>query len=165
MAEGRSLRRIADPVVAAAPAGVRIRTRVRPTAEEADALRAVGTVLGGLYRGELAERIGLGRLYSKAHAAWRAQRKQALTAASSSRWAGAITRTVEDQYQLGMRGLATHVADLRSAVAVLEQRCALRPANSHRSRTTSLVGAGDRGDAGAIAARPNGSPRPGAWPR
>jgi hypothetical protein len=127
MAEGRSLRRIADPVVAAAPAGVRIRTRVRPTAEEADALRAVGTVLGGLYRGELAERIGLGRLDSKAHAAWRAQRKQALTAASSSRWAGAITRTVEDQYQLGMRGLATHVADLRAAVAVLEQRCALRP--------------------------------------
>ena len=54
MAEGRSLRRIADPVVAAPPTGVRIRTRVRPTAEEADALRAVGTVLGGLYRGELA---------------------------------------------------------------------------------------------------------------
>ena len=31
---------------------------------------------------------------------------------------------------------------------VLEQRCArCAPANSHRSRTTSLVGAGDRGDA------------------
>ena len=134
MAEGRSLRRIADPVVAAAPAGVRIRTRVRPTAEEADALRAVGTVLGGLYRGELAERIGLGRLDSKAHAAWRAQRKQALTAASSSRWAGAITRTVEDQYQLGMRGLATHVADLRAAVAVSSSAARCAPANSHRRR-------------------------------
>ena len=121
------MRRIADPVVAAAPAGARIRTRIRPTAEEADALRAVGTVLGGLYRGELAERIRLGRLDHKTHAAWRAQRKQALTAASSSRWAGAITRTVEDQYQLGMRGLAAHVADLRCAVGVLEQRCALRP--------------------------------------
>ena len=58
---------------------------------------------------------------------WRAERKQALTAVSSSRWAGAITRAVEDQYQLGMRGLAAHVADLRAAVAVLEQRCALRP--------------------------------------
>ena len=58
---------------------------------------------------------------------WRAQRKRALTAVSSSRWAGAITRAVEDQYQLGMRGLAAHVADLRAAVEVLEQRCALRP--------------------------------------
>ena len=46
---------------------------------------------------------------------------------SSSRWAGAITRAVEDQYQLGMRGLAAQVADLIAAVEVLEQRCALRP--------------------------------------
>ena len=45
---------------------------------------------------------------------------------SSSRWAGAITRAVEDQYQLGMRGLGAQVADLRAAVQVLEQRCALR---------------------------------------
>ena len=98
------MRQIEDPVVAAAPAGVRIRTRIRPTTKEADALTAIGTVLGGLYRGELAERIPLGRMDHKTHAAWRAQRKHALTAASSSRWAGAITRTVEDQYQLGMRG-------------------------------------------------------------
>jgi hypothetical protein len=121
------MRQIEDPVVAAAPAGVRIRTRIRPTAKEADALTAIGTVLGGLYRGELAERIRLGRLDHKTHAAWRAQRKQAVTAVSSSRWAGAITRTVEDQYQLGVRGLAALVADLRAAVEVLEQRCALRP--------------------------------------
>jgi hypothetical protein len=46
---------------------------------------------------------------------------------SSSRWAGAITRAVEDQYQLGMRGLAAHVADLRAAIEVLEARCVLRP--------------------------------------
>ena len=62
-----------------------------------------------------------------AQALWRAERKRAVTAASSSRWAGAITRAVEDQYQLGMRGLAAHVGDLRAAVEVLEPRCALRP--------------------------------------
>jgi hypothetical protein len=50
-----------------------------------------------------------------------------LTAVSSSRWAGAITRAVEDQYQLGMRGLAAHVRDLGAAVEVLEARCGLRP--------------------------------------
>ena len=38
-----------------------------------------------------------------------------------------ITRAVEDQYQLGMRGLAAQVADLRAAVEVLELRCVLRP--------------------------------------
>ena len=127
MDEGPVLRRIGDPMVGLAPAGVRIRTRIHPTAAEAEALAAVGELLGSVYRGELAGRVRLGRLDRKAHAAWRAQRKQAVTAVSSSRWAGAITRAVEDQYQLGMRGLGAQVADLRAAVEVLEQRCALRP--------------------------------------
>ena len=51
MAKGRSLRRIADPIAAAAPAGVRIRTRIHPTAAEAEALTAIGELLGSLYRG------------------------------------------------------------------------------------------------------------------
>jgi hypothetical protein len=74
-----------------------------------------------------AARVDLGRLDHKAHAAWRAQRKQALTTVSSSRWAGAITRAVEEPVPLGMRALSVHMADLRAAVEVLEQRCALRP--------------------------------------
>jgi hypothetical protein len=127
MSGQRSLRRIGDAVVAAAPTGVRIRTRIHATVEEATALSAIGTRLGSVYRTELAGRIRLGRLDRESHAAWRAQRKQALTAVSSSRWAGAITRAVEDQYQLGMRGVAAHAADLRAAVEVLKQRCALRP--------------------------------------
>jgi hypothetical protein len=123
----RSLRRIGDPVVAAAPAGARIRTRIHLTAGEVEALTVIGTVLGSVYRGELAGRIGCGVLDREGRAAWRAERKQAITAVSSSRWAGAITRAVEDQYQLGMRGLAAHAGDLRAAVEVVEQRCALRP--------------------------------------
>lgn len=127
MAEHARLRRIGDRVVAAPPAGLRIRTRIHPTAQEVAALTAIGELLGSLYRGELAERIGCGVLDREARTMWRAQRKRALTAVSSSRWAGAITRAVEDQYQLGMRGLAAHVADLRAAIEVLEQRCALPP--------------------------------------
>jgi hypothetical protein len=127
MASGRLLRRIADPVVAAAPAGVRIRSRIHPAAAEAEALTAIGELLGSVYRSELAERVRLGRLDRTAHAIWRAERKQAITAVSSSRWAGAITRAVEDQYQLGMRGLAAQIVDLSAAVEVLEQRCELRP--------------------------------------
>ena len=127
MSEHRALRRIGDPVVGAAPAGVRIRTRIHLSPAEADVLAAIGSFLGSVYRTELAARVRLGRLDHKAHAAWRAQRKQALTAVTSSRWAGAITRAVEDQYQLGMRALGAHVRGLRAAVEVLAARCALRP--------------------------------------
>ncbi|WP_422224522.1 hypothetical protein [Mycobacterium sp.] len=127
MAGPKVTRRIDNPVVAAAPAGVRIRTRIHPSGAEAAALAAIGRLLGSVYRGELARRIRLGRLDCRSQAVWRADRKRTLTVLSSSRWAGAITRAVEDQFQLGIRGLVDHIADLRAALAVLEQRCALRP--------------------------------------
>ena len=137
MGERRPLRRIGDPVVAAAPAGVRIRTRIHLTEAEAAALVAVGAFLGSVYRIELAGRVRLGRLDRASHAAWRAQRKQAVSGVSSSRWAGAITRAVEDQYQLGLRALSAHAADLRHAVDVLEQRCTLRPGEQDPLPTTA----------------------------
>jgi hypothetical protein len=127
MAGGAGLRRIADPVVAAPPAGARVRTRIHVTEAEAAPLTAIGAFLGSVFRGELAQRIRCGVVDRKGQAAWRAERKQAITAVASSRWAGAITRAVEDQYRLGMRGLADQAANLRAAIAVLEQRCALRP--------------------------------------
>jgi hypothetical protein len=72
----KPLRRIGDPVVVAAPAGARIRTRIHVTEAEATALIVIGDFLGGVYRRELAARIRLGRLDGKEHAAWRAQRKR-----------------------------------------------------------------------------------------
>jgi hypothetical protein len=85
MAEGARLRRIADPVVTAPAAGVRVRTRIHVTEAEAEALAAIGDFLGSVYRGELAERIGCGGLDREGRAAWRAERKQAITALCSSR--------------------------------------------------------------------------------
>ncbi|MBU8820447.1 transposase [Mycolicibacterium goodii] len=137
---GKRLRRIGDPVVAAPPAGVRVRTRLHLSAEEAAALGEVGDFLGSVYRRELTRRIALGGLDRKQHGVWRAERKQAVTAVSSSRWAGAITRAAEDQYQLGMRALAAHVMDLRSAVAVLDARCALRPGEVTAPDTAMAAG-------------------------
>jgi IS605 OrfB family transposase len=142
MGERVPLRRIGAPVVAGPPTGVRIRTRIHLTDAEAAALSAVGSFLGGVYRVELASRIRAGHMDHPSQAGWRAGRKRAVTSVSSSRWAGAITRAVEDQYQLGMRGLAAHVSDLRRAVDVLEARCALRPGES------APVGAGDGGGRG-----------------
>src|SRR5437868_3019325 len=94
------LRPIADPFVAAAPAGVRVRTRLRVSAQDEAVLRAAGRHLGSLAGRDLAARCGEGRLDGQGRAASRAARKRALTAASSSRWAGAITRTSEDAYRL-----------------------------------------------------------------
>ena len=130
-------------MVAACAAGVRIRTRIRVSEAEAAALSAIGAFLGSVYRGELAGRIDRGVLDRDGHAGWRAQRKQAVTAVASSRWAGAITRAVEDQYRLGMRALAAHVADLRTAVQVVEARCALRPGELERV-DAERAGAGGR---------------------
>jgi hypothetical protein len=142
MGERAPLGRVSAPVVAGPPSGVRIRTRIHLTEAEIAAVSAVGSFLGGVYRVELAGRVRLGALDRAARAGWRAERKQAVTTVSSSRWAGAITRGVEDQYQLGMRSLGAHVGDLRRAVEVLEARCALRPGES------APAGAGDRGDRG-----------------
>jgi IS605 OrfB family transposase len=142
MGERVSLRRVGAPVVAGAPSGVRIRTRIHMSEAEAAALSSVGSFLGGVYRTELAGRVRLGVLDRQSRAVWRTTRKQAVTGVSSSRWAGAITRAVEDQYQLGMRALGAHVGDLRRAVDVLEARCALRPGES------APVGTGDRGGRG-----------------
>jgi hypothetical protein len=142
MGERLALRPLRGPVVAASPTGVRIRTRIHVTKAEATGLATIGSFLGSVYRAELSGRVQLGRLDRESHAMWRAGRKRAITGVSSSRWAGAITRAVEDQYQLGMRSLSAHVGDLRRTVEVMEVRCALRPGES------APVRAEDRGRRG-----------------
>lgn len=151
-------------MVAAGPAGVRVRTRLHLTEEEAATLGEVGMFLGSVYRRELAHRITLGRMDRKQHGRWRAERKQAITVVASSRWAGAITRTVEGQYQLGMRALTAEVTDVRTAIGVLEQRCALRPGEV--AAPADVVGGPRRHSrrrCGAMPVLRSGFPRPGAW--
>src|ERR671918_2533238 len=94
------MRPIAAPFVVAPPSGARIRARLRVDADDERVLSAVGAQLGSLAGQDLATRCRLG---------WgddqRAERKRALTPASSSRWAGAITRTSNDQWERGRRNL------------------------------------------------------------
>lgn len=118
------LRTIAAPFVVAPPKGVRTRTRVRLTAHEEVAVERIGLFLGGQYRKTLVDRIALGAVPRTVQAGWRAQRKHSLTAATSSRWAGAITRTAIDSYDLGMRGLGAHVGSLTAAVNIIAARLA-----------------------------------------
>jgi hypothetical protein len=100
-----SLRLVAAPFVAAVPAGARVRTRLRVSGQDEAVLWAAGRHLGSLAGRDLAARCAEGRLDAQGQAVSRARRKRALTVESSSRWAGAITRTSEDQWQLAERNL------------------------------------------------------------
>ena len=85
-------------------------------------LRAAGSHLGSLAGADLAARCREGRLDAKGRAVSRTERKRALTAASSSRWAGAITRTSEDAWQLADRNVMAERSALRSRVKAIEAR-------------------------------------------
>jgi hypothetical protein len=53
-------------------------------------------------------------------------RKRALTSESSSRWAGAITRTSEDQYRLAEHNLRAERTSLQARIRRIEARLAIQ---------------------------------------
>jgi hypothetical protein len=74
---------------------------------------------------------------------FRAERKRALTAQSSSRWAGAITRSSEDQQGLAERNLQAAAASLRARVRTIEARLAV-PAGGRRGRIAGYATPAER---------------------
>ncbi len=124
--QGRPVhRQIAAPFVVGAPGGARVRTRLRVSDDDAAVLWQVGVWLGSLAGRDLAARCREGRLDAQGCAKSRAVRKQALTAASSSRWAGAITRTSEDQYRRAEQNLWDERASLLARIRRIEARLAV----------------------------------------
>jgi len=121
-----SLRPVAVPFVAAAPGGVRVRTRLRLSPEDEAVLRAVGVHLGSLAGKDLAARCAEGRLDAAGRARSRMVRKRALTSESSSRWAGAITRTSEDLYRLAEQNLRADKTSLQARIRRIEARLAIQ---------------------------------------
>lgn len=119
-----NLRAIADPFVAAAPSGARVRTRLRVNDTDAVVLTEVGGLLGSLAGRDLAARCREGRLDAKGKAQSRQKRKKTLTSESSSRWAGAITRTSEDQYRLAEQNLWAQRASLAARIRTISTRLA-----------------------------------------
>jgi IS605 OrfB family transposase len=88
-------------------------------------LREVGGCLGSLASADLAARCAEGRLDAGARARSRQVRKQELTAKSSSRWAGALTRTSEDAYHLAWRNLLAERHSLLARIKRIESRLAV----------------------------------------
>ncbi|MHB8294638.1 MAG: hypothetical protein ACYDH5_08440 [Acidimicrobiales bacterium] len=115
------------PFVVAPPSGARVRTRLMLDATDLMVLEAVGSHLGHLASADLARRVGEGTLDTKGKAESRKARKQELTAASSSRWAGAITRNTEDSYGLAKRNLEAERVSLQSRIKKISGRVKITP--------------------------------------
>jgi hypothetical protein len=92
---------------------------------------------------DLAARCAEGRLDAKGKAASRAWRKRALTGESSSRWAGAITRTSENQVRLAGQNLQAEQASLRARVARIEARLTV-PVAGRTGRTRGYATPAER---------------------
>lgn len=128
--EPRPYRALSVPFVVAPPSGCRIRTRLHLSPADVAVLRAVGEHLGALAGADLAARVRIGHVPA-AHNR-RAERKKALTAQSSSRWAGSITRTSEDQYQQSQRALNARIGSLRRTIATITSRLAVAAGSRER---------------------------------
>ncbi len=117
------LRVIAAPFVADPATGVCIRTRLKGlTDTDVQVLRAVGAHLGRLAGADLAERVRDGLVHDSQ--AW-ADRKRDITASSTARWAGTITKATHDQWALARRAQLAHIRSLRDGITVITQRLSL----------------------------------------
>jgi hypothetical protein len=108
--------------VAAPPSGARIRTRLRLSPWDEAVVRVVGEHLGRLAGQDLAVRCRVARA---GDSDLRADRKRALTPQASSRWAGAITRTSDDQWERAHKNLLDARVGLRRALRRVRSRLAI----------------------------------------
>ncbi|WP_326791886.1 IS200/IS605 family accessory protein TnpB-related protein [Streptomyces sp. NBC_00841] len=134
------LRKLAVPFVVPGPCGVAIRDRLgHLTPHDEMVLRAVGEHQGALASRDLKDRCADGHDHSAQ--TW-AARKRELTARSSSRIAGAITKATHDQWALARRCQAAHMKSLAAGIRTLRHRLSLpigekgtrRAAGGYRSR-------------------------------
>ena len=139
----RQLRKIAAPFAVASATGARVRTRLRVGERDAEVLTALGDHLGSLAGADLAGRCVQGRLDARQRTGSRRVRKQALTAHSSSRWAGAITRSSEDAWQLADRNLHEERNSLKSRITAITKRLAV-PTGQKQGRTRGYVTQAER---------------------
>jgi hypothetical protein len=115
--EKKQLRAIAPPFVALGPSGVAIRDRLKGlTPQDEKVLCLMGEHLGSLASLDLKQRCADGNGHDKDR--W-AARKQGLTAQSSSRWAGSITKATHDQWALSRRCQLAHIQGLEAGVRTL----------------------------------------------
>ncbi|WP_030872911.1 IS200/IS605 family element transposase accessory protein TnpB [Streptomyces sp. NRRL S-37] len=117
------LRDVTAPFVVPGPSGVAVRDRLKHlTPQDEKVLRLVGAHLGSLASRDLKARCGDALEHSAG--TW-AARKRELTAESSSRWAGSITKATHDQWALARRGQTAHLHSLEAGVRTIRHRLSL----------------------------------------
>ncbi|MFJ9006671.1 IS200/IS605 family accessory protein TnpB-related protein [Streptomyces canus] len=127
------LRELATSFVVPGPSGVAVRTRLKQlTPAEEKVLALVGAHLGSLASRDLKVRCAQGLEHSAD--TW-AARKRALTAVSSSRWAGSLTKATHDQWALARRGQRAHIQSLEAGIRMLAHRLSL-PVGAKGSKNT-----------------------------
>ncbi|MET8511230.1 IS200/IS605 family accessory protein TnpB-related protein [Streptomyces sp. NPDC005077] len=135
------LRELAASFVVPGPCGVAVRDRLKDlTAQDERVLRVVGAHQGALASGDLKARCADGLEHGAQ--TW-AARKRELTALSSSRIAGAITKATHDQWALARRCQAAHIQKLAAGIRTLRHRLSLpigekgtkRAAGGYRSKS------------------------------
>jgi hypothetical protein len=114
---------LAAPFVVPGPSGVAVRDRLKQlTAGDVKVLRLVGDHLGSLASCDLKARCAAGAAHDSD--VW-AERKRSLTALSSSRWAGSITKATHDQWGLARRAQLAYVQGLEAGVRTVAHRLSL----------------------------------------
>ncbi|MGW3746717.1 IS200/IS605 family accessory protein TnpB-related protein [Streptomyces sp. NPDC005146] len=134
------LRELTASFVVSGPCGVAVRDRLKYlTAQDEGVLRAVGAHQGALASRDLKARCADGLEHGAQ--TW-ASRKRELTALSSSRIAGAITKATHDQWALARRCQAAYIQSLAAGIKTLRHRLSLplgekgtkRAAGGYRSK-------------------------------
>ncbi|WP_406429618.1 transposase [Streptomyces sp. NBC_01589] len=134
------VRELVVSFVAPGPCGVAVRDRLKHlTPQDERVLRAVGAHQGALASRDLKARCADGLEHGAQ--TW-AARKRELTALSSSRIAGAITKATHDQWALARRCQAAYIQNLAAGIRTLRHRLSLpigekgtkRAAGGYRSK-------------------------------
>jgi hypothetical protein len=127
--------------VAAAPAGARVRARLRVSPEDEAVLRAAGTHLGSLAGRDLAARCAEGRLDPRGQAASRARRKRANLAAAGlteqewrGQWDAARMFLIAAARRHGARAVVIEDLNFTRARAEGRERTGNRPSRGRRGR-------------------------------
>ncbi|MFF9146117.1 IS200/IS605 family accessory protein TnpB-related protein [Streptomyces sp. NPDC014861] len=117
------LRKVSPSFTLPRPSGVAVRTGLKQLTErDCAVLGLVGAHLGSLASRDLRRRCAEGLEHSAA--SW-AERKRALTGASSSRWAGAVTKATHEQWALSRRCQWARIENLEAGVRTLAYRLSL----------------------------------------
>ena len=129
------MRQIKPATVVGAPSGIAIKTRLHPSEEDEIALRALADLQGSLSGKDLRAALA-GKT--------RQERKLALTAQSSSRWAGTWTGDNDAQVALATMAQRAHRDSVRAAIAAIESRLAVKVGKKAKvqvgSRTVTVSG-------------------------